>query len=81
VIGDAGVIVDSRDPQAIGVAAGGLLMDPQRLTELGARARRRAEIHFDGERMVEDTLRLYERCLSGQKRRVRERAAPAGVAP
>jgi hypothetical protein len=56
-------------------------MDPQRLTELGARARRRAEIHFDGERMVEDTLRLYERCLSGQKRRVRERAAPAGVAP
>jgi glycosyltransferase involved in cell wall biosynthesis len=59
-IADTGLLVDARDPHEIGAAIARLLGDRGRLDALGARARSRAERLFDEERMVEETLRLYE---------------------
>lgn len=38
---DAGVVVTANDPEALGHALGAMLQDPERLTRLGQRARRR----------------------------------------
>ena len=80
-IGDTGVLVDSRDPRAIGEAAAALLGNPDRLASLGARARQRAEVLFDEERMVEQTLDLYEECMRDSVWPLPDRVVRAGVAP
>jgi glycosyltransferase involved in cell wall biosynthesis len=61
-VGDAGVVIESRDAQTIGVAAASLLADRPLLQALGAAARHRAELLFDGRRMVDETLAVYEDC-------------------
>ena len=78
-IGDTGVLVESRDPRAIGAAAASLLSNRRRLGSLGARARERAERLFDEDRMVEQTLELYEQCVREAPHRARTRTAPAGA--
>ena len=80
VIADSGVLVDARDPHAIGAAVASLLGDRSRLEALGGRARERAERLFDAERMVEETLQLYERCWrQGTPRAARPEPAGAGA--
>jgi glycosyltransferase involved in cell wall biosynthesis len=46
----AGVLAPYGDPRALGDALRGLLTDPGRRAELGARARARAETHYDARR-------------------------------
>jgi glycosyltransferase involved in cell wall biosynthesis len=46
VVGDAGVIVPTRDVDALAAAIDGLLRDPARRDDLGARAKARIERHF-----------------------------------
>ena len=73
-VGDAGVVVDSRDPRALGAAAAALLADPARLEALGTAARRRAERLFDEQRMVDETLAVYDDCSRRPRGQDRRRA-------
>jgi len=60
VVGDAGVLVDVGDPDALGEALVAYLGDPARQRELRARARPRAA-RFSWDRAAADTLAVYRR--------------------
>jgi glycosyltransferase involved in cell wall biosynthesis len=60
VVGDAGVLVDVGDPDALGHALVGYLGDAQRQRELRTRARPRAA-RFSWDRAAADTLAVYRR--------------------
>ena len=59
IVGDAGVLVDPLDTEAIADALVGLLTDEERRTDLAARARDRAR-RFSWERTARETLAVYE---------------------
>ena len=58
VVGDAGVLVDPRDHDALGDALVAYLVDPDRQRDLRARARPRAAT-FSWDRAAADTLAVY----------------------
>ena len=58
ILGDAGVLVETKDPDALARAMESLLGDPQRRADLAQRARRRAA-SFSIERMADRTVRSY----------------------
>jgi glycosyltransferase involved in cell wall biosynthesis len=58
VVGDAGVLVDEGQPDALGEALVALLDDASRLAELRARAGPRAA-RFSWDRAADDTLAIY----------------------
>jgi glycosyltransferase involved in cell wall biosynthesis len=58
--GDAGVLVPPGDEQALAQAIDSLLQDPRRARTLGARARDRANAHYDVERMVSRYVKVYK---------------------
>jgi glycosyltransferase involved in cell wall biosynthesis len=60
VVGDAGVLVDPGEPDALGDALVAYLADPVRQRELRARARPRAA-GFSWDRAAADTLAVYRR--------------------
>jgi glycosyltransferase involved in cell wall biosynthesis len=60
VVGDAGVLVDPSDPDALGDALVAYLSDASRQRELRARARPRAA-GFSWDRAAADTLAVYRR--------------------
>jgi glycosyltransferase involved in cell wall biosynthesis len=60
VVGDAGVLVDARDPDALGDALVAYLGDGARQRDLRARARPRAA-RFSWDRAAADTLGVYRR--------------------
>jgi glycosyltransferase involved in cell wall biosynthesis len=60
VVGDAGVLVDARDADALGDALVAYLRDPARQRDLRARARPRAAT-FSWDRAAADTLAVYRR--------------------
>jgi L-malate glycosyltransferase len=55
-----GRVVPVRDPRALADALVDLLADPSRREAMGRAGRRRFEERFTVERMVEETLRVYE---------------------
>ncbi len=59
--GRTGILVPSRDPQALAAAVSSLLRDPGRLAEMGMAGRRRAETLFSHDRMVADYEALYRK--------------------
>jgi glycosyltransferase involved in cell wall biosynthesis len=59
VVDDAGVLVDPYSEPAITEALGGLLTDPARRADLGARARARSR-DFSWRQVAEQTVRVYE---------------------
>lgn len=58
VVGDAGVLVDEREPAALGEALVALLDDPSLAAALRARAKDRAAL-FSWDRAAADTLAVY----------------------
>jgi glycosyltransferase involved in cell wall biosynthesis len=60
VVGDAGVLVDPGDPDALGDALVAYLGDGGRQRDLRARARPRAA-RFSWDRAAADTLAVYRR--------------------
>jgi glycosyltransferase involved in cell wall biosynthesis len=62
VLGDAGVQVETRDPQALAAAICALLADPQRRATLGRAAQVRAG-RFTQEAMSRGTVAVYMRAL------------------
>jgi glycosyltransferase involved in cell wall biosynthesis len=58
--GDNGLLVEPRDPAALGAAIGGLLDDPQRRRAMGERGRERRRAEFTIGAMVRRIEALYE---------------------
>jgi glycosyltransferase involved in cell wall biosynthesis len=58
--GETGLLVPPRDPEALADAIVTLLQDPALRERLGANGLRAARHRFSAERMVEDTLRVYQ---------------------
>lgn len=59
VIGDAGVLVEPRNPSALATAISSLLDNPERRNELGIKGYERAVSNFSIERTVEEYADLY----------------------
>lgn len=64
VVGDAGLLVDPRDPQAIADAIARVLSDPALAEGLRQRGLERARI-FTWERTAKETIRVYQKLLGG----------------
>jgi glycosyltransferase involved in cell wall biosynthesis len=58
--GVSGLLVEPGRPESIAVAIGELLADPDRARQLGSAGRRLARERFSVERMVSETVALYE---------------------
>jgi glycosyltransferase involved in cell wall biosynthesis len=58
--GENGLLVPPRDPAALADALAQLAAEPQRRREMGARGRQRALAEFSEERVVAQTLALYD---------------------
>ena len=65
VHGRTGLLVPGQDPDAMARAIVSLLRDPDRARAMGRSGRERVEHRFTIERMVEQTVSLYERFLTG----------------
>lgn len=63
VVGDAGVIVPTRDVEALAGAISGLLEDPERRARLGAAGRERIVRKFSWEVCARDMSNYYQRVL------------------
>ena len=61
--GETGLVVPPRDSRALAEAINRLLADNSLCRELGEAGRRRAEEEFSKERMIEETLALYNEVL------------------
>jgi glycosyltransferase involved in cell wall biosynthesis len=61
VDGETGFLVPPRDHEAMAAAIIRLLKDEGLRKRMGAAGRARAESRFSAERMVQDTLRVYQR--------------------
>jgi glycosyltransferase involved in cell wall biosynthesis len=64
LIGDAGILVDPLDANAIAAAVETLLADPAEAERMGARGREAVLTRFSWEREAETLLDLYERLAS-----------------
>ncbi len=60
--GETGLVVPSKDSKALKEAMERLIDDPQLRRELGQRARKRVEEHFDLKKQVRETEEIYRRC-------------------
>jgi glycosyltransferase involved in cell wall biosynthesis len=67
--GEAGVLVPSAEPVALGDAIAGLLDDPQRAAALGERARERQRACYDVDVQARRLQELYEELLAHAPRR------------
>lgn len=63
VVGDSGLLVPVRDPQALADACARLLADAPLRKKLGAAARRRVMRHFRWSRAAEQLTGVYERLI------------------
>lgn len=66
--GDTGLLVPPRDPHALADAIVTLLLDDARRAAMGRQGFLRVQERFSARRMVEDTVRVYERLLGGRTR-------------
>lgn len=69
--GRNGFLVPVRSPGALADALGTLINDSGLRARMGAESRRKAEAEFSEERIVGETLALYDRILSAPSRRAR----------
>ena len=67
ILGDTGLVVPARDPDALAHAITTLATSP-RLAVLGSAARARIQTRYDPERLVEHTTALLERVARGAPR-------------
>ncbi|MDQ7028784.1 MAG: glycosyltransferase family 1 protein [Ardenticatenia bacterium] len=66
VVGDAGLLVDPRDPEAMAEAIHHVLQDPELAEELRRRGLERAR-QFTWERTAQETLAVYEAMLGNSR--------------
>jgi L-malate glycosyltransferase len=65
VDGETGFLVAPRDHEGMARAIVSLLKDEALRRRMGEAGRTRARVHFSAERMVQDTLRVYQRVTHG----------------
>jgi len=63
IVGDAGIVVAKRDPDAMASAIRDLLADERRAAELAAKGRARVEARYGMERYVREMLAIYQELL------------------
>ena len=68
IVGDAGIVVPKRDPEAMAAAVNRLLADPALAVQLGHIGRERAERRFGMESFIRRTFALYDRVLRAHRR-------------
>ena len=68
--GETGLVVPAGDSAALALAVRRLADDPALASRMGAAARRRAQELFSEDRMVSETMKLYESLAGRQRRRV-----------
>ena len=71
IVGDAGLLVEPKNPEAIRRAIVALAEDEERMRQVGQAARRRVEDRFSWASIANEYIRLYER-RSGAPSRVPE---------
>jgi glycosyltransferase involved in cell wall biosynthesis len=62
-----GLLVKDLDSSALAAAIAHLLSDPEEARRLGDAARETVIAHFSADRMVEETIRLYESVVPGYR--------------
>lgn len=67
--GTSGLLVPPQDPERLAEAIMALESDTARRRTMGRAARERAESHFTVDRMVQETIRLYQHLLNTRSRR------------
>ena len=65
IVGDAGLVVPKKDPQALGAAVTRVLEDHRLAASLSRAARRRAEERYSMRRYVDAMIAAYERLCPG----------------
>lgn len=68
VDGETGILVPPRDPVALADAIKMLVEQPDRRRAMGVAGRRLVEASFSLDRVIIETLKLYERILNGTKK-------------
>lgn len=68
VVGNAGILVGPKNPKALASAIRMLIDDEELRDELGEMGRKRVEENFTWEKVVDQTVRVYEETI-GSKRR------------
>lgn len=66
VVGEAGLLVQPRDPAAIARALGELATHPELIAEYGQRARERVAAHFNWHLLAEHYTHLYAELIAGR---------------
>jgi len=67
VIGDAGILVEPKDPDSLREALIGLMNAPDRLKELGQAARRRLENNFSWTVVAGQYFEIYKKSSMNQR--------------
>jgi glycosyltransferase involved in cell wall biosynthesis len=67
VVGDAGLVVPTRDPEALATAIRRLLGDAALRERLGAAARARAETHFRWSLAAEALAEVYREAIHAHR--------------
>jgi starch synthase len=75
VAAGAGLLVPPRDAHALATAVELLVADPAAAARMGARGREHVRREFAVERMVDETIALYEELLGLPARRAAAQAA------
>lgn len=65
-VGDAGLVIPAREPDALAAALERLATDSALRARLGRAARERVSSEFSAERMVEQTRGVYERAIAAR---------------
>jgi glycosyltransferase involved in cell wall biosynthesis len=65
--GETGLLVNPRDPDALGEAIGSLINDPERRAEMGAAGRRMRRSEYDLAVTVKRFEALYEELVAGHR--------------
>ena len=79
VVGEAGVLVPVKDPDALAAAIGALLRDAARRAELGAAGRRRMLDQFRWSRAAHELSQVYYRALNYAPRHADREARPVAA--
>jgi glycosyltransferase involved in cell wall biosynthesis len=68
VVGDAGILVPPRSPQALADAIGRLMDNPERAAALGRAGYERVQAHFTWRRATEKTVSAYREVIDDYHR-------------
>lgn len=75
VVGDAGIVVEHSNPDALADAIADLLDNPEKRDELGRKARQRVLDHFKWERTARQVVDIYRQAMQDADNRLQQAGA------